>query len=378
MDKEIKYIALYDIPGRNLRVSSPAAISKIDYIGDSIVKAGFKLHLISPSWLYDEVKNKFFFKRSTSDLGHNKKITFSSGFSFSGKWTRFLKIFYSLLWLFFFLLRNAKKNEKIIVYHSPWLCLPILWAKRIKKFNLILEVEEIYSDVSSLHPYFDKLEIKIFKATDSFLFSTDLLVDKIANSKPNYVIYGSYSVSEILAEPEKTNKIHLLYAGIIDQIKAGAFNAIESAAFLNENYILHVIGFGEVDILKRRIEEINATSKCKIVFDGSLSGNDYIQYCQKCHIGLSTQKMEGKYLETSFPSKILSYMGMGLRVVSGQIDCVEKSKIHKEIFFYKEDFPEEIARAIQKIDVNLPYNGREAITMLDKEFIEGLRTNILR
>ena len=62
MEKEIKYIALYDIQGRNLRVSSPAAISKIDYIGDSIVKAGFKLHLISPSWLYDEVKNKFFLR----------------------------------------------------------------------------------------------------------------------------------------------------------------------------------------------------------------------------------------------------------------------------------------------------------------------------
>jgi len=378
MEREIKYIGLYDIAGNGVRVSSPAAISKMDYICSSILNAGYKLHLISPSWFYDEVKNKPLLRKTVLKVNSKKQITFSPSIAFSGRITKFIKIFFSLSWLFFFLLKNAKKNEKIIVYHSPWLCLPVLLAKKIKGFYLVLEVEEIYSDVSSLHSFFDKLEMKIFDAADSFLFSTDLLVDKIAKGRPNYVIYGSYTVNEIFAEPLQDGKIHILYAGIIDQIKAGAFNAIESALFLNENYVLHIIGFGEVDILKKRIEEVSPVSACKILFDGAYYGDDYIRYAQQCHIGLSTQKMEGKYLETSFPSKILSYMGLGLRVVSGKVDCVEKSKIGNQIYFYENDFPEEIAGAIQKIDVNLPYNSRETIKLLDEQFINELRTNILK
>ena len=372
--KEIKYIGFYDLPNSKCkRVSALSAINKMDYICNSINNVGFQVHLISPSWMDDSIKNFKIQKTSTIQLNDNKKLTLVSSFGTSNKFTRIVKIIYSLLWLFFWLVKSVKRDEKIIVYHSPWISLPIILAKKLKRFKLILEVEEIYSDVTSLHPYFDKLEKKIFQIADSFLFSSDLLVSKIGDCKKNIIIYGNYNVNEVLAHPINDNKIHLLYAGIIDKVKAGAFNAVESALYLNEDYVLHIIGFGDVKTLLIRINEINKISKCKIIFDGTLSGSDYIKYCQKCHIGLSTQKMDGKYLETSFPSKILSYMGLGLRVVSCGVECVMDSKIGNDIVFYYKDTTQAIAEAIKKINITTPNNNINIIKKLDREFISDLK-----
>lgn len=374
MKKEIKYIGFYDLPDSvPKRAFALAATNKMDYISDAINKAGFKVHLVSPSWFIDSSSKVKFHSNSLKQLSENKKLTLVPSIGTSTKALRNIKIIGSLFWLFLWLVANIKRNEKIIVYHSPWLVLPVLWAKKIKGFDLILEVEEIYSDVSSLHPYFDKLEQKIFKAADSFLFSTDLLQDKINTKKNFIVIYGNYQTFETLESPFIDGKIHLVYAGIIDSHKAGAFNAIESALYLNENYVMHIIGFGEVELLKSRIEEINKTSKCKVIFDGAKYGHEYIKYCQQCHIGLSTQKMDGAYLDTSFPSKILSYLGMGLRVVSCYVACVAKSEIGDQVFYYKEDTPHAIAQSILNIDMSLVNNSKLKVQLLDEKFVSNLK-----
>src|SRR5690606_32357247 len=147
------------------------------------------------------------------------------------------KIILALTWLFFYLIRNARKDEKILVYHSIWITIPILLAQKFKKFKIVLEVEEIYQDVKTLHPLLDKWEYKMLAQAHSYLFSTDLLPLKLKTTKPFVVIYGSYSVHPKIATPPTDGKIHLLYAGIIDFDKRGAVNALESAMYLPENYV---------------------------------------------------------------------------------------------------------------------------------------------
>ncbi|KQB99626.1 hypothetical protein [Pedobacter sp. Hv1] len=374
MNKEIKYIGFYDIPGSVYkRVAALPATNKMDYICRALYRAGFHVHLISPSWLDDAVHLVDTTKRITIDIQKGKKLTLVRSFITKYKLTRNLKIVYSLLWLFFWLVKNVQKGESILAYHSPWLALPILWAKKIKKFKLILEVEEVYKDVSSLHPYFDQLEYKIFDKADAFLFSTEMLAKRIKTKMPHIIIYGNYDVIETLAQPVDDGKIHLVYAGIIDLHKAGAFNAIESAVYLNDNYVMHIIGFGQVDKLEKRIAEINKISKCKVSYDGLKSGDEYIKFCQSCHIGLSTQKMDGVYLDSSFPSKILSYLGMGLNVVSCDVLCVSESRIGNLVSYYKEDNPEAIANAIMEVNVKDKNEGKKLLLELDHQFIEGLK-----
>ena len=197
---------------------------------------------------------------------------------------------------------------------------------------------------------------RIIESADAYIFSTELLRNQISMGKSSCVLYGTLEIEKRLACPSSDGKIHLLYAGVIDSHKCGAFNAVEATRFLSANYVLHVIGFGETQKLIERIDTLNRQNDCKIVYDGVKSGADYIRYAQRCHIGLSTQRMSGKYLKTSFPSKILSYLAMGLRVVSCHIECVACSQINTLMHFYHSDTPEAIAAAIKEVDLNTAYD----------------------
>lgn len=351
----IKYIGFYDCSDSPFkRVGAPSAMHKMQYIIAAFGEVNSKIQLISPSWFSEEATDAPLVFSKKHHYSENCTVVLGPSFGSSSKVFSYLKIIFALTWLFFYLLRNTKKDEKVIMYHSPWLVIPVLLAKKMKRFHLILEVEEIYADVTSLHSYFDKLEYIIFEKADAFLFSTELLAEKLAKNKPYSIIYGNYSVQDLQTqEGMQSDKIKLLYAGIIDSEKAGAFNAIEIAPYLNENYEICILGFGEIEKLQNRIQEINAIASCKVVYDGIRSGSEYVKYCQECSIGLSTQTMSGDYLNTSFPSKILSYLGMGLPVVSCFVDCVSKSSISDLVTYYYEDTPKAIAEAVvnvKKID----------------------------
>lgn len=376
MVEKIRYIGFYDVNDSEIkRVSSLAATNKMNYIASALNKSGYGVEFVSPSWI-DDATYKCKFEKGERGGDERNIVCFVPSFGTNNRFFRALKVFFSLTWLFFWLVFNVKRNEKILAYHSPWLGLPIIMAKKIKGFKLILEVEEVYSDVSSLHTFFNRIEEKIFSIADFYLFATDLLANRMPIFKPAIVIYGGYSTIGELASPPVDGKIHLVYAGIIDSDKAGAFNAVESARFLPEHYLLHIIGFGEIEKLKKRIYELNIVNKCQIIFDGTLNGTEFIKYCQQCHIGLSTQKMEGKYLETSFPSKILTYLGMGLRVVSCEVTCVTKSVINSLVSFYSKEDPESIANAILKVDLKSANNSRQVIAELDSKFVIDLKNMI--
>ena len=84
--------------------------------------------------------------------------------------------------------------------------------------------------------------------------------------------------------------------------------------------------------------------------------------------------MSGAYLQTSFPSKILSYLSMGLAVVSCYIECVSACRIGDLVTYYHEDTPEKIAEAIRSTSVQ---NSSTAILkrmeQLDDSFCADLQ-----
>ena len=356
--KKIKYVALYDIKAfeNEARTYSLSAYNKMNYIISALKDKGYTIHIVSPSWTKHKEGR---FHRRTVEIDDKSIITCFSTFGAKTFLGRKLRILNSLFQLFLYLLKNTKKDECILVYHTVLFSLPIRLAKFFKKFRLILETEEIYNNATKLKFPLNIFENKLLKSADAYLLSTELLTKEINSNKPYTCCYGMYSPTETLACPKNDGKIHLLYTGIIDFEKRGAFNAIDATEFLDENYVLHVLGFGEVDKLKERIEELNKTNKCKIVYDGLLSGDDFIRYCQQCHIGLSTQSLTGDYLQTSFPSKILSYMCMGLPVVSCYISCVSESGIGDLVTYYHNDSAEDIAQAIKNVNLT---NTRDNIT----------------
>ena len=113
----------------------------------------------------------------------------------------------------------------------------ILLAKKIKKFKLILEVEEIYRDVSPVPRYMERWECKMIDVADKFVFSTDLLNDKVnGQKKPHLVIYGTYRCEPVMSERHKDNKVHVVYSGTLDPNKGGAMAAVG----VRRPYRLHI------------------------------------------------------------------------------------------------------------------------------------------
>lgn len=374
--KNIKYIGFYDIKQyeNENRNSSLAGINKMNYIVNILNELEYKVTIVSPAW---SMNNKGIYNKRILNLKSNLSLALPKSFGANNKLMRNLRVIYSYLWLFKYLMFNIKKNEEVIIYHSLGLIYPVLLAKKLKKIRIILEVEEIYQDVMVYSNKVKMLEYKMFEMADKYIFSTKALDKKLNyKKKPAIVINGAYNIENNITSKYRDNKIHLVYAGIIDSKKGGAISAVASAEYLSEKYHLHIIGFGsktDINNLYKIIDEVSKKTKCKITYEGVYKDKEYIEFIQKCDIGLSTQSSKGEYIETSFPSKILSYLSNGLRVVSASIKSVKDSNVCKYVYFYKNDSSKEIAEAIKSIDLSEEYDSRKMIGELHKLILQDFK-----
>ncbi len=273
-----------------------------------------------------------------------------------------------------YLAKTLSTEDTLIVYHSIYYMDIVEKLRKKKKFNLIIQVEEIYADVMNDNNLKNR-EMKYFSCADSYIFATENL-NQIVNTyrKPYVSLYGCYSiVPEKNVKPE-TDDIHIVYAGTLDRRKGGAA-AAAAAEFLSAGYHMHILGFGtdaEVDEIGKIVQQISGKTKARITYDGVLTGDAYVEFLQRCSIGVCTQDPSSSFNDTSFPSKILSYLGNGLRVVSIRTNVISESPVGSIINFYDKQTPEQIALAIKNVNICSPYDSRKHIELLNDEFQKKL------
>lgn len=372
--KKIFYMAYYNSTNSSERRNAVlSSVNKMNYICEALENNGYNTEIVSASGTTE----KKFCKSKKVKLTDKTTLKL---FSSLPRLNRIVSVIDRVILktkLFLYMIKNTNKDSIVMVYHSLGYMSLVKRLKKLKGFKLIIEAEEIYGDVIGDEKTSQK-EYEFFKIADAFIFPTELLSEKVnTEKKPEVIIYGTYHIEKELPKLFSDGKIHCVYAGTLDPRKGGAIASAESALFLNENYHIHILGFGnekEKAETLNTIDSISKKSKAKITYDGLLSGEEYIKFIQSCDIGLSTQNPNGKYNDTSFPSKILSYMANGLRVVSVRIPVVEESGIGKCVYYYDEQTPENIAKAIKTIDFSEEYDSRKTIGVLDKAFICDLKT----
>lgn len=363
----LKYLAYYNTAdGFEKRSRSPAACAVIDYVVDTIAENGQEIELISTS----NTEGRKSYCGKTIRISDKKKITYLRAFSRRGKiWNKFSTLLF-IINRFFKLLFCIHKNDTLIVYHSLGFLKVVHFLKRLKGFKLILSVQEIYADVLK-NEKLKKKELKYFKIADSYIFPTELLNKTInTENKPYVIIHGTYKVEQQIAEKFNDGKIHCVYAGTFDPRKGGVA-ATAAGEFLDERYHVHIIGFGSEEdkkLLITTIEKVSQKTECKITYDGLLSGEEYIKFIQSCHIGLSTQNPNAEFNDTSFPSKVLSYLANGLRVVTIRIKALETSAVNDLLYYYDENAPKKIAETIKQIEWTERYDSRQEIERLHGNF----------
>lgn len=373
MNARVKYICQYDVHKENTekRRVFQSGINKVNTIIKTLQALDYGVDIISLSVSLGNgtASSRFLHFDSNATL----KI-----FKSFGRGNLFRKMA-SYVWhrvqFLLYCFNNVKKTDKVIVYHTTE-CSRILYVlKKILGFYLIYEIEEIYADVNG-NEKFRKQEYKLFNIADAYIFSTEKL-DKLINisHKPSAIVYGPYELRERNYAEEWVERIHVVYAGTFEPSK-GVLDAINAARYLNENYCIHILGNGldsHVRRVKETIEDLSKTTQCEVVYEGEKVGEEFYSFMCSCDIGLSPQDPNALYNTTSFPSKVLTYISCGLRVVSIDIDTIKNSKVSNEIYFYHDQTPKEIAKTIMCVDLSREYKYQEIISDLQQDFKKQLK-----
>lgn len=370
--KVFNYCDISDKEGRSM---SWASVNKMNYICKSLAAIGENVEIISASM----ISSKGNFPKRTEKLADGITLKLFSAYKWGNIFQKCWALFHATIVLFFYLLFHVKRGEKILVYHSLAYMRTLKWARFFKRFQIILEVEEIYGDVTQNEKTV-KQEFSFFKKASAYIFPTQLLNEKInIKNKPYCIIHGTYNVEKPIGEKWNDGRIHCVYAGTFDPRKGGVAAAAAAAQFLNSNYHIHIIGFGSENdkkLLINTIEEVQKKSDCIVTYDGLFSGDEYIRFIQSCDIGLSTQNPEAQFNDTSFPSKVLSYLANGLRVISIRIKALETSAVNDLLYYYNKNDSKAIAQAIKSIDMSKSYDSRTKIEELDEQFKKDIKQMI--
>lgn len=375
--KNIHYIGFYsksDNP-HNFR-SFPAAETKMDYIISALKEGGFSVSILA---LGETVSKNKFFSQKKLNIDEQEKIQYVSSFSNTSFILKFLSRTWLLMQLLYYLLFVVEKNGDVLYYHTYATMRVVKIAKLLKKFTLILEVEEIYQAAWKGSDKKIKKEIRYLKNGNKYIFVNEIMPKKLCiGNRPFAVCYGDYRTNTNRLLAAKDNDIiNIVYAGVLGNENSDVALAIETIKFLPLKFQMHILGYGsdqDIVYVKNRIKDINSIyGKQRVYYHGKLSGQEYLNFLSTCHIGLSTRVLTDDYSDYTFPSKVLVYLGNNLRTVSSLLNCIVKSKVSESIYFFKESNPQSVAQTILKIDLNdNTKQGIEVLKKLDLDFINQI------
>lgn len=329
---------------------------------------GFHVHIISAA-----MSLKGCYKPKTIEIDTKETHIYLGSIGFKNPFLKRLSIL--LFWIKLSLKLLTVKKSPLLVYHSLFYRIPLSFLRTFGKLRFCLQIEDVYSSLKIEYKKFKKKEWDFFLKAESYICVNDMIAEKLEHSKKQLISYGSYSLPTLNKYP-KSDRVHLVYAGIIEQARNAAFIALEAMLHLDNQYQLHILGFGnpeDIECLVKQIDSFNhILGRQAIIFEGRKEGDEYYALLQKCDIALSTHCYDNLTMESAnhtFPSKILVYMANNLRVVAQKIPCLEHSAINEFIHFYDKPDPILIANAIKKVDLSKPCDSRNVIASLNEAFL---------
>lgn len=370
----VYYIGYYDImtDGKFTRTVSPAAVRKMDYVIDKIISIKKNVTIISTACAGQKSKNL----KHRHQINDRSRVVYFPCANTANKLLRHISERLMPLWLFFYCLLHIRKQDSVIYYHSPATDEAVRRSQKIKKFDLISEIEEIYSLVWSRSKHDVKNEqVFLHDCTKKAIVVSETLKNHL--KLPNAIVsYGSYATC---MEPKITHDpdcITLVYSGAFDKVKGGAFAALELMPHLPANYKLILSGKCSPALLPELQEKIEALNKVRgennVIYAGLLPEEEFETLLRSADIALNLQN-EGAFSGFLFPSKLLTYLCYNLPVVTTPGESIKDSCLSDILYITDSYDPKDIANTIAQVDIDHKDDYRDRLIAMDAQFEEELK-----
>lgn len=300
------------------------------------------------------------FNESFKTNHYSFKITHIFPLFYKGFW---MYIFFNLF-LFFKLLRfifNQRKNNIVLWSNDLDTLLPNFILSKIFRLKLIYDSHELFTEVPELQNR--KFKKSIWEWLEKKLIP-DLpfaitVNESIANwyqkkyKIPFYVIRNisePFQIENIKNRTEldlPANKKIIVLQGTGINIHRGAEELVQSMQYMNDNYLLLIIGSGDVmPALIQMTDELNLNDR--IIFKNRMPANELYHYTCNSDLGISIDKPNNLNYLYSLPNKIFSYINAHIPILSSRLPEIEKIITTYNIGMFIENHqPQHIAEQIR-------------------------------
>ena len=369
--KRIVYIGNYDNGdyGHEL-LTQPSSCSKMNYILNALVEAGYEVDFYSTAIAEDGG----FYKNETKYYSHYR-INYMISF---GRGNFFYKVLSTVLInvQLFLLLLKTPNDTPVLVYHTIGVSRLVNYICSFKKeIKLFVELEEIYAVVRRKKKGEYERELNTINKAMGYIVVNDVIAEICKLKGKTISCYGIYSYSNKIKRFLNKDRINIVYAGGLD---SDANNAIDVMNYLPDNYHLYILGYGtqiQIKEINDRIRNINKERADNLVeYLGCMNGPEYSKFLDKCDIGLSTRFVTPEESMYAFPSKIFVYLSHNLLTVSSPHKAMEASSVAGLIYFSKDNKASSIADTILKACyMNKDINYSQEIERLHSDFVCNLK-----
>jgi glycosyltransferase involved in cell wall biosynthesis len=268
--------------------------------------------------------------------------------------------FYLFFNLRLFLVLLFNKADMLLANDLDTL-LPNYLVSKIKRIPLIYDSHEIFCEVPELQLHknkkklWEKLESSIVPKLKYAITVNKSIADYFTKKYnapfifvrniPNYIPNSQFKSRTDLNLPIHKKIILLQGAGI--NVQRGAEELLEAFKFLNDNYLLLIIGSGDViHQLKQNVIHFNLQKK--VLFINKISALELQHYTSLADLGITIDKDTNMNYHFSLPNKVFDYIHAGIPILASRLPEIEHViSTHQIGIFIDNHDPQHIAAKIE-------------------------------
>jgi len=169
----IHYVAYYSTKDSD-RIANYAGEDKVDYICESLIALGYDVRIVS-----NAKSRKKFLPTENIELDTGAHLRIFASLPYINVLIHAFDVLWGYLQLIAYILFNVKNEDTVIVYHSLGYRNVFSLIRKFKKFRYVLEVEELFQYIDASKSSFKKNEDIVFKVPDGFMFSNEILAQRV-------------------------------------------------------------------------------------------------------------------------------------------------------------------------------------------------------